>query len=172
MSSVPKEKKASEVMAMENAAVPVDISEDEAVRNAAKAAGISHWHTKGIDRLKEELKEIEQDSNPAGQTVAKMAPDPDAKLSLRERATKRLKRVLSKRDRAMGISDADYDALVEKRFNELEPVLASKTRHQRHTSDRLRQYAFEMQAIANGVWSPGMKAPMTAQQKDTVAIRG
>ena len=30
----------------------------EAVRQAARAAGISNWHTKGIDRLKQEMAEL------------------------------------------------------------------------------------------------------------------
>jgi len=36
---------------------PVD--PDEAIRAAAKYAGISHWHNKSIERLVNELKELE-----------------------------------------------------------------------------------------------------------------
>jgi len=35
-----------------------------AIRMKAKAAGIGHWHTKSIDRLEKELKEIEDGERP------------------------------------------------------------------------------------------------------------
>lgn len=39
-------------------------SADVEIRTAAKDAGISHWHTKSIDRLKNELKDLEDAEQP------------------------------------------------------------------------------------------------------------
>ena len=48
----------------ETPATEAESTKDHEVRTAAKDAGISHWHTKSIDRLTKELKELEDAERP------------------------------------------------------------------------------------------------------------
>lgn len=45
--------------AQEDAESVVDPAPEDEIRTAAKTAGLSHWHTKSVDRLIKELKELE-----------------------------------------------------------------------------------------------------------------